>query len=226
MPTDPQTNAPGTPEISDADVNARVKERFKELPKVVQDAIMSADIQKRLRSVSDNHKLHLDQWGILENEVMLTVLGFQEPKDLASNIQSEVGITAEEAAVLANEINKIVFEPIRQELERGLSHAEAQAENPTPEEIARKQLLADTAAAAATGPAPVSETPVETAPLAEISVPPLPQPTPQAVVPATPPAAPPAEKAVRAPISSSYTSRQASTERKGVEGDPYRELPN
>src|SRR5262249_27999899 len=125
MPTDPQTTNPA--DVSDDEVKARLKEKFNELPKVVQNAITSADIQKQLRAVADNHKLHLDQWGILENEVMMTLLGFQESQNLAANIQSEVGVSAEDAAVLAVEINKIVFEPIRAELERGLEHPEAKA---------------------------------------------------------------------------------------------------
>ena len=44
-----------------------------------------------------------------------------------------------------------------------------------------------------------------------------------AVVPGTPPPPPPDTKAVRAPMSESYTAQNPSTQRKVVEGDPYRE---
>jgi len=179
----------------DPDTQKKIKEQFELLPEVVRNAITSADVQKQLRAVSDNHQLHIDQWGKLENEVMLTLLGFEEPVNLPSNLQSEVGVTAEIAESLAKDINKIVFEPIRQELERQLEHPDAQEKHITAEEAAGQQMLAGE---------------MKTVP---------------SVAPGTPPTPKPTEKAERAPISSSYTSRQPSTERKIVTGDPYREAP-
>ncbi len=185
-----------------------LKERFEQLPQVVRDSITSADVQKRLRSVSDGHQLHIDQWAKLENEVMLTLLGFQKAEDLSKNIQYEVGITADIAQALATDINTIVFEPIREELERQLEHPEAKEKEVSGEEEARQQVLAGESADAAAAAAP------------DVTTPAIP-----GVMPATPAAPKPTEKAVRTPVSSSYTSRQPSTERKDVKGDPYREMP-
>ncbi len=209
------TNSP-TPQLTDSDIGARLKERFDQLPKVVQDAITSADVQKKMREVANSHKLHLDQWGILENEVMLTLLGFQNPSELAHHIQSEVGLPAEDAAALAATVNTIVFEPIRQELERGLSHPAAKEKEVSATEVTRQAMLQSEQPTAIPTSA---ESPASTGPetAATISAP--------GVLPATPPPPPLTEKAVRAPISSSYSARQPSSERKIVEGDPYRELP-
>ncbi len=106
------------PDAEEKELNARMEARFKELPKVVQDAITSADVAKKLRELSDTHKLHLDQWEALENEVMLTLLGFQEVEKLEENIKSEVNLSPEAAHALAGDIAEHVFEPIRQELQR------------------------------------------------------------------------------------------------------------
>jgi hypothetical protein len=181
-------------ETNDPEIQAKIKERMAQLPQVVQDAITSADVQKQMRSVSQNHQLHVDQWGILENEVQLTLLGFANSADLPKNLQNELDVSAEEAEKLANDINDIVFEPIRQELERQLEHPDAQEKQVSTTEAAGAEILAGEKAGSS-------------------------------VVPATPPAPKPTEKAVRTPISSSYTSRQPSTERKDIKGDPYRELP-
>ena len=110
-------------EINDIELNQKLSERFASLPKVVQDAINSASIEEHLRSLANTHKLHLDQWQLHENQVMLTLLGFQDPKDLKQNIESEIVVTDEVATGLADEISRIVFEPIRQELERELEQA-------------------------------------------------------------------------------------------------------
>jgi hypothetical protein len=191
----PQQNSP-------KDTDTLIKERMAQLPKIVQDAITSADVQQHLRTLANGHKLHIDQWATLENEVMLALMGLSQVQDLAENIQNEVGVSAETAASLALDISQIVFEPIRQELERGLEHPEAKEKEVSATEAARTQILAS------------EQTPTATVGSA---INPMP--------PATPPAPAPTEKAVRAPVSASYTSRQPSTERKSATGDPYRELP-
>ncbi len=181
---------------TDTELEKALKERFEKLPPVVQNAITSADVEKRMRELADTHKLHLDQWQSLENEVMLTLLGVQPIENLEKNLISEVRVTAEIAKSLAGDISKIVFEPIRGELERQLEHPDAKAATVTDVEAARAQLLTTEAA-----PAPV------------------------AVAPATPPAEPPTAKAERAPISESYKAGETSAARKSVHDDPYREIP-
>lgn len=198
------------------DVKAALRERFAKLPKVVQNAILSADIEKQLRALAENHKLHLDQWSSLEDEVMLTLLGIESIDNLETNLRNDVGVSAEEAASLAGDISRIVFEPIRQELERELSHPEAQEKQVSAEEMAKNQaILSETTQ---TSDSTITQPPTAAA----TTTPPVAAPT---VIPATPPQSKPTEKAVRAPLSSAYTARQPSTERKSVTGDPYRELP-
>ncbi len=178
------------------ELDEKLQVRFKELPKVLQDAITSADIEKRLRELADTHKLHLDQWQLLENEVMLALLGFQPTEDLAKNIKSEVGTSGEIADILAADISRIVFEPIRQELERSLEHPDAKAADVSGVEGMRAQALRDEGAASA-----------------------------PAVAPGTPPVAARSEKVARAPVSESYKAGEPSTARKAVDDDPYREPP-
>ena len=149
-----------------------------------------------MRALADTQKLHLDQWESLENEVMLSLLGFQPIEDLEKSIKNEVKVSDEVAKILTAEISKIVFEPIRQEMERQLEHPDAKPVEMTGVETASKDAIA-----------------AETKPAAP------------AVVPATPPDAPNQEKAVRAPVSESYKPGETSVDRKQVHDDPYREPP-
>ena len=173
--------------------------RLAQLPKVVRESITSADIEKRLRELANTNKLHLDQWERLEKEVMLALLGFKNPASLEENIKKEVGVDDQAAATLTDEISRIVFEPIREELERELEHPEAKAKEVSEIDAAREQMLAGNAIAAA-------------------------PPTPP-VVPATPPPPPPTEKAIRMPASGAYKPGEASVARKDIHDDPYREPP-
>ena len=185
--------------IKEVDLNEQLGEQFKTLPKVVQDAITSADVQKHMRELANAHKLHLDQWQTLENEVMLALLGIQPTDDLEKNIKNEVGVSDETAKSLATDISKIVFEPIRAELERQLEHPDAKVAEVSDIDTARTQALAET-------------TSMPSAPA-----------TP-AVAPATPPPAPSTQRVLRAPISAAYKAGEPSIVRTSIE-DAYREPP-
>ncbi len=185
------------------DVNKDFKEalaqRFKELPAPVQQAITSSDIEKRLRELATQHRLHVDQWDALENEVMLALLGFEHPQDLEKNLRSALGVSGETVQHVAQDINRIVFEPIREELERQLEHPRAQEKQLTGAEEAREQLLRGQKA---------SDAP-------PVTTPPAP----------TPPAPKTDATVARAPTSGAYKPGETSMVRKSVADDPYRELP-
>jgi hypothetical protein len=118
---DPETN-------EEKLMKEKLQARFLQLPKALQNAITSADIEKKLRRLSETHKLHIDQWQKLENEVMLALLGFQPVEKLEENIKNEVGMTGEEAKPLAGDIAEVIFEPIRVELEKELGETETEEE--------------------------------------------------------------------------------------------------
>jgi len=192
-------------------LDEKLQERFKQLPPVVQNAITSAEVEKHLRELGDRHKLHLDQWETLENEVMLTLLGFQPAEDLAQNLQSEVGVDSTTAKALATDISNIVFEPIRLELEQQLQH---------PNTVSQAPDLAPAGEQASRAPS----TPIEKVSSEDAGATVSSQSAPS-VAPATPPPPSPTEKAPRAPVSETYKPGEPSVERKDVHSDPYREPP-
>lgn len=180
-----------------------IAERLDSLPAVVRDAITSSKVEQHLRDLANVHKLHLDQWDSLEQEVVMTLLGVHPIEHLEINIASEVGIKIDTAHALAEDINKTVFEPIRQELERQLEHPEAKQVEQTGVEAAREHLIG------------ASAQPQSTALV--VSSPTTPPPT--------PPPAPPITTVIRAPSSGAYKVGEPSTARKSIVDDPYREPP-
>ena len=196
--------------MEDKELQEKLAERLKSLPKVVRDAITSADVEAHLRTLANTHKLHLDQWQLLENEVMLTLLGFQEPADFKQNIKDDLVLTEDVAVALAGDISKIVFDPIRAELERSLEHPDAQAVEVSDMQAMGAQVLAS------------SENGVE---INRENNPPVAAAPPAPPVPIAPLPTAPDAKAIRAPISEVYKPGVASTERKDVASDPYRESP-
>jgi hypothetical protein len=189
-----------SPDVNKQDLEKILAERFATLPPVVQAAITSADVQAHMRTLAETHKLHVDQWQILENDVMLTLLGFQPVAELADHLEKDLEISHEQARTLSASISEIVFAPIRGEMERELAHPTAQAETQTTIEAMRSEALAHTND--------------------EGTQPTAPMPTP--VQPGTPPQAKPDVKIERGPVNASYIGSK-SHERRSIEGDPYRE---
>ena len=181
------------PEI---DTKKALADQLATLPKVVQEAITSANTTEHLRKLANTQKLHLDQWQVLENEVMLTLLGLQPIDELEANIIKEVGVSNEIAHELTLAISEEIFEPIRQELERELEHPEAQEK-----EVSAVDAMVTTAIAGS-NPDAAAATATPTAP--------------EAVV---------VQKVERPTPSQTYRPGQLSHERKDVHSDPYRETP-
>ncbi len=118
----------------DHDIEIQLRDRFQSLPPAVQNAITGANLSKHLESLATTHKLHLDQWQTLENEVIMTLLGLQTQTELEKNIEKEVGVDASLAHTLAESIAQEVFAPIRSELEHILesSSSKKPTENTPP----------------------------------------------------------------------------------------------
>lgn len=117
--------------LSDEEHKERIAQRFRALPKRVQEVIRSPETEKRLRVFAAEHQLNTDQYAALENEVMLALLDFQSIEDLTNNIKSEVGVSDQTAERLTTNILSMIFEPLYralEDLERTQSHS-------APEEI-------------------------------------------------------------------------------------------
>jgi len=97
-----------------------IQDRFSELPEAVQNAVTDASVEEKLRALAEKYKLHLDQWVLLENEIMLTLLGLEDPEDMAKNVAKEVNIAEELAQEIVNDIAVQVFKPIREQMQGSL----------------------------------------------------------------------------------------------------------
>ena len=208
----------------------KLQARFKALPKALQNAITSVEVEEKLRGLSETHKLHLDQWQSLENEVMLALLGFQPIENLETNLKKEVGLADDAAAALAGDIAETIFQPIREELERELGEPVTEEEGKTEAMGNRQQATArdsDSISPAQEAPSSPVHVPLQTSAQEVIdSLPPRPvepKATPPAPVPSTPPPAPPTARSVRATLSPAYAPDTKSHERVAIDDDPYRE---
>jgi hypothetical protein len=215
----------------DPEIKEKIKEQYKRLPLVVQNAITDASIEKHLRILSNKHRLHLDQWQVLENEVLMTLMGIQPTDELEEHIKNEVGVDEDVARELANDISLEVFDPIRKEMERQLEHPDAQDKEAEPIEDMRSEILAK-ANANPTFVEPNEDVLdsddipnrklIQNESISQTDSTSLSKPESVEQPKLTPD---PQPKIKRSPISGEYVPGIISTERKDIKDDPYRESP-
>jgi hypothetical protein len=100
------------------DLHEKTRQRFNEVPKLVQEVIRSPDTEKHLRALAAANKLSPEQYEPLENEVMLALLDFQPIERLGHNIKIVLGVSDKFADRLVADIANLIFDPLRQALDR------------------------------------------------------------------------------------------------------------
>lgn len=138
-------------------IQQQLAERFSALPPSVQKAITDTSIEKKLRALAQKHKLHLDQWVLLENEIMLTLLGVEDPDNMVANVAREVHVSTDIAQAIVNDIATLVFTPIRESLQQGIpgDALERKTEKSTVESDSHGLVMPNTAPSAKEGPSDV-----------------------------------------------------------------------
>lgn len=92
-------------------------EKFENLPDDVQEAFLSVNTYNTIKKIVDKFKLHIDQSGILSEEIGLVMLGVTHPENFLTNLEQKLNITLETAGDIVKEINTTIFFPIRASLE-------------------------------------------------------------------------------------------------------------
>lgn len=92
-------------------------EKFENLPDEVQEAFLSINTYNTIKKIVDKFKLHIDQSGLLSEEIGFVMLGVTRPENFLSNIQQKLNISLETAGEIVKEINTTIFFPIRSSLE-------------------------------------------------------------------------------------------------------------
>ena len=95
-------------------VHEIIRERFSKLPELLRNAITSADVPEKLRTIATKHRLHIDQGQLLENETYLVMLGLDTTENFTRNIKKELGIDEIMAREMTSEVQVGIFLPIRE----------------------------------------------------------------------------------------------------------------
>lgn len=90
-----------------------IQAQFEKLPKDLQDAITSSEINSTIEKIGDKHGLLVNQLGELVDQIGLVMLGLMPSKDFVANFSKEADIDSNVAQAIAKDINEEVFDKVR-----------------------------------------------------------------------------------------------------------------
>lgn len=93
-------------------------EKFESLPDEVKLAMSSVETAKTIGDISAKHKLHIDQSGILAEEIGSVMLGITKPLYFVDRIATKLKIPQFVAVQITKEINEKIFNPIKESLKQ------------------------------------------------------------------------------------------------------------
>ncbi|HTK32975.1 MAG TPA: hypothetical protein VL335_00300 [Candidatus Paceibacterota bacterium] len=95
----------------------QIQEKFEQLPKEVQDAVSSPEVHDNLVSIAKKYGLHIDQEGVLVDQVGQVMLGLSPSKDFVKNFMNAGGVTSAVATSVAQDINAEIFSKIKNSMQ-------------------------------------------------------------------------------------------------------------
>lgn len=214
-------------------IQQQIKSVFVRLPQEIRDLITSEDFNDRIEVIAKKHGLDEDQTGALIRTTVRLLIGVIAPTQFVVAVTENIEIDREKASLIAQDINRDIFNPVKEELKQVHALPGSGASSPAP------KPASPTPASAPVSPLPqVSPKP---APVSAVSAKPAPA---ASAISSTPPLAAPSQSIFEQKMGGTFrmksdtTSHGAATQPKGVAPsavmpdptsppkiDPYREAP-
>lgn len=121
----------------------QVREKLAKSPEYVQEAIMSVETMKSIKTAGE--KAHLTQTQINEigDEVTQTLLGFKAYSQFQENITLRAQINTEQARTVFQEIDTAIFKPLKDQLETYWAQNQTEVTHISPEKLDAASILSE-----------------------------------------------------------------------------------
>lgn len=102
------------------------------LPQILRDYLVQQKYTQVTKNLMFKYQLRVDQGGVLEQEIILLLMGIDSPDEFAQSLATEARLDKAVIAGIMADVNTQIFIPLRQEME----HGEAKTETPKPQPAA------------------------------------------------------------------------------------------
>lgn len=118
-----------------------IEKHLESLPAYVKDAFAAAKPFEKIRKISAELNLHVDEAEKLEQEVLLIMLGLASPNTFIEETSRTFGLSEENVGKLVDRVSLELFMPIRDAMQK---YMEELAESEGAVEISAPQAVAET----------------------------------------------------------------------------------
>lgn len=87
--------------------------KFDALPQQVKDFMNSDEIPNKITAIGEKYGLHIDQIGVIQEEVAAVILGISKPESFIDAIEEHGNLPTEKAMLVATDINLQIFIPVK-----------------------------------------------------------------------------------------------------------------
>jgi len=95
----------------------QIDAQYQKLPTAVKHVIFAVTTAEKIFDTGQKYGLHIDQVGILADEVTYVMLGLTPASQFPQELQRGLGIGENIAAALGRDLNEAIFLPIREEMQ-------------------------------------------------------------------------------------------------------------
>jgi len=117
----------------------QVQRRYNSLPDNLRDILDSESVIENTRQICRAHYLDEDKALIVEQLMGLIILGFVSVDELSQEIQENIHLNHRHADEFSQEIDKKIFSPIKNDLEKVYAPPTEEVEKPIVSEIKKKE---------------------------------------------------------------------------------------
>lgn len=95
-----------------------IQKKLEDLPKEIQNVLYSVDIERLVTQIGQENSLHIDEIGILMDEIRQVFIGATPVAKFRDEIERMLNLEKIAATKIAQDVNTAIFEPLHDELMR------------------------------------------------------------------------------------------------------------
>jgi hypothetical protein len=132
-----------------------IKQVMRTLPPVIRNYLGQGKYTTVAKNVMTKYGLRIDQGGVLEREIMLLLMGIENPDEFTQVLITEANLNQQTVNSIIQDVNDQIFMPLREEMRKsGAGNVQQQTKTATPS--AAPQPIVPSQPAGVVGPPPQS----------------------------------------------------------------------
>lgn len=109
-----------------------LKEVMQTLPPVIRDYLAQGKYTAAAQGLMSKYGLRINQGGVLERELMLLMMGVEDPDEFMATLKSEAMLPEDIVRQIMVDLNQNIFMPLREEMMKSGTGNEPQVAPPSP----------------------------------------------------------------------------------------------